>query len=125
MFTNQETINAGLDYTFDIGNGLYAVYEQLFAANDGRAFTFQNTSSFSLLSLSYPAGLSDNISGIVYYDWKNNCSYNFLNWQKQIKNITLYFMGYWNPEVYNIPSQGTDQNLFGGRGVQVMVVLNH
>jgi len=125
LFTNQEIMNAGIDYTFGIGKGLYVIYEQLLAANDKNPFRFQNTTSFSLLSLSYPVGLIDNISGIVYYDWKNRNSYNFLNYQKQFNNLTLYFMGYWNPQNYNIPSQGEGQNLFAGKGVQVMLVWNH
>jgi len=125
IFTNQEIMNAGIDYTFGLGNGLYVIYEQLVAANDQKPFLFQNTASFSLLSLSYPIGISDNISGIVYYDWKNKDSYNFINWQKQFKNLTLYLMGYWNPKNYNIPAQGEGQNLFAGRGVQIMLVYNH
>jgi hypothetical protein len=125
LFTNQEIMNAGIDYTFGIGNGLYVIYEQLLAANDRNPFRFKNTTSFSLLSLSYPVGLFDNISGIVYYDWKNGNSYNFLNYQKQFNNLSLYFMGYWNPQNYNIPAQGEGQNLFAGRGVQIMVVYNH
>jgi len=125
MFTNQEILNTGIDYTFGIGNGLNVVYEQLLAANDEKAFSFQNTTSFSLFSLSYPVGLFDNIRGIVYYDWKNRNAYNFINWQKQFKNVTLYLMGYWNPEKYNIPTQGSDQNLFAGKGIQIMLVLNH
>ena len=125
MLTNQEIINAGTDYTFNAGNGLYVIFEQLIASNDEKPFTFQNSSTFSLLSLSYPVGLVDNISGIVYYDWTNKTSYNFLNWQKQFNNITLYLIGFWNPEKFNIPSQGTGPNLFGGKGIQIMIVLNH
>jgi hypothetical protein len=125
LFTNQEILNAGIDYTFGLGNGLYVIYEQLLAVYDKKAFGFQNTTSFSLLSLSYPVSLFDNISGIVYYDWKNKNAYNFLNWQKQFNNITLYLMGYWNPEKYNIPTQGSDQTLFAGKGIQIMLVLNH
>jgi len=124
-FTNQEILNAGFDYTFGVGNGIYLIFEQLLAAGDSEAFRFENTSSFSLLSLSYPVGLFDNISGIVYYDWKNRNSYNFLNWQKQFRNITMYVMGYWNPDKYEIPAQGNGQNLFAGKGVQAMLVLNH
>lgn len=125
LITNQEILNAGIDYTFGLGNGLYVIYEQLLAASDEKAFVFKNTTSFSLLSLSYPVGLFDNISGIVYYDWKNRNVYTFLNWQKQFNNITLYLMGYWNPEKYNIPVRGNDQTLFAGKGIQVMLVLNH
>jgi hypothetical protein len=125
MFTNQEILNAGIDYTFRIGKGLYIVYEQLLAANDENPFRFQNTASFSVMSLSYPIGLFDNLSGIVYYDWENSNAYTFLNWQKQFKNITLYIMGYWNPETYTIPLQGNGRNLFAGKGIQLMLVLNH
>ncbi len=125
LFTNQEILNAGVDYTFGIGNGINVVYEQLLSVNDEKAFRFKNTTSFSLLSVSYPLGIFDNISGIVYYDWKNKNAYNFINWQKQFSNITLFLMGYWNPEKYNIPTQGGDQNLFAGRGIQIMLVLNH
>jgi hypothetical protein len=125
IYTNQEIFNAGIDYTFGVGNGLYVIYEQLFAASDETAFNFQNSTSFSLVSLSYPVGLFDNISGIVYYDWKNSTLYNFLNWQKQFKNITLYIIGYWNPEDYKIPAQDGNQNLYAGKGIQIMFVLNH
>jgi hypothetical protein len=125
MFTNQEIMNVGLDYTLGLGNGLYIIWEQLLAANDEEAFKFNHTSSFSLASVSYPVGLSDNISGIVYYDWKNRNVYNFVNWQKQFKNLTLYLIGYWNPDDYKIPTQDNGPNLFAGKGVQVMLVLNH
>jgi hypothetical protein len=125
MLTNQEILNAGIDYTFNIGNGLYLILEQLFASYDEEAFYFQKTNSFSLLSLSYPAGLSDNISAIFYYDWKNNSAYNFINWQKQFNKITLYLMGYWNPIDYKIPTQDSNKNLYAGKGIQIMFVLNH
>ena len=125
IYTNQEIFNAGTDYTFGIGKGLYVIYEQLLASNDRKPFSFQNTSTFSLISMSYPISIFDNINAIVYYDWKNRNTYNFLNWQKQFNNITLYLMGYWNPKDYRIPAQGEGQNLFAGRGVQVMFVFNH
>lgn len=125
VFTNQEILNAGLDYTFGLGNGLYLIFEQLVAANDENPFGFVNPVTFSAVSLSYPVGIFDNLSGIVYYDWNNGKSYNFLNWQKQFNNITLYLMGYWNPEQYIIPAQGSGENLFAGKGLQLMFVWNH
>jgi hypothetical protein len=125
IFTNQEILNLGLDYTFGIGNGLYAIFEQLLVSNDKDAFRFENPATFSLFSLSYPIGLFDNISGIIYYDWKNENIYSFINWQKQFNIITIYFMGFWNPDRYYLPAQGGDQNLFAGKGIQIMLVLNH
>ncbi|MBK9390253.1 MAG: hypothetical protein IPN68_08705 [Bacteroidetes bacterium] len=124
-YTNQEIFNAGIDYTFGLGNGLYIAYEQLLAVYDEDAFRFKNTNSFSLFTISYPVGLFDNISGIVYYDWKNNKTYNFINWQKQFNNLSLFLIGFWNPNIYKIPLQGEGENLFAGRGIQIMLVLNH
>ncbi len=125
MYTNQETINLGLDYTFGIGNGLTVIYEQLIASTDENAFTFGNSTTFSLFSLSYPVGLFDNVNAIVYYDWTNNQAYNFLNWQRQFNRFTLYLMGYINPKDYRIPTQSSQEILYAGYGFQLMVVFNH
>lgn len=124
-YRNQEIANIGLDYTFGIGNGLTAIYEQLIASSGAEAFNFSNPMIFSLLSASYPVGMFDNVSAIVYFDWKNKKAYNFLNWQKQFNKITLYLMGYLNPKEYNIPAISTGENLYAGSGVQLMLVYNH
>jgi hypothetical protein len=34
-------------------------------------------------------------------------------------------MAYWNPERFIIPAQGSGENLFAGKGVQLMLVFNH
>lgn len=125
IFTNQEIYNVGIDYTFGIGNGLYVVYEQLFSSYNEEIFGFENNTSFSLLSLSYPIGIFNNLSGILYYDWKSNKSYNFINWQFSFNKLSLHLMAFWNPEIYNIPTQQTDLNLMSGRGIQIMLVYNH
>jgi len=124
-FTNQEILNAGIDYTFGIGNGLNVILEQLVISYDKRPFEFSNTLTFSGLSLSYPLGLFDNLSAIVFYDWTSNSLYNFINWQKQFNRISLYFIGFWNPEDYRIPLQEESGNLFAGKGIQVMMVWSH
>ncbi len=124
-FTNQELINIGVDYTFGIGSGLYLIFEQLFVSYDQKAFQFQDPVTFSLMSLSYPLGLFSNIQGIVYYDWDNNNLYNFINLRRDFSHFAIYLMAYWNPEDYRIPTQETIQNLYAGRGIQLMLVLNH
>ncbi len=123
--TNQEILNIGADYTFGVGNGLTVIFEQLFASYNKTAFSFENTISFSMFNLTYPVGLFDNLSAIVYYDWTNNALYNYVNWQKQFNKITLYLMGYVNSKKYNIPTQGKGENLYAGTGIQVMLVFNH
>ena len=125
VFTNQELINIGVDYTFGVGSGLYVIFEQLLVAYDQKAFQFQNTTNFSLASVSYPIGLFDNISAIIYYDWENNNIYNFFNWERTFKHLTMYLMAYWNPDDYRIPTQESTQNLYAGRGIQLMLVFNH
>lgn len=122
---NQEVFNAGLDYTFGIGSGLYAIYEQLVFSYDETPFAMSQTATFSLLSLSYPIGIFDQVSAIIYYDWNNANAYNFVNYQKQFSKLTLYVMAYWNPENFNVPLQGGSTTVFGGKGIQLMLVFNH
>ena len=124
-FTNQELINAGLDYTFGLGNGLYTIFEQLLVSYGEEAFSFSNTTSLSLLSLSYPIGLFDRLGAIVYIDWANGKLYNFVNWSKQFDRTALYVMGYWNPEDNRLPTQNSSQNLYSGVGVQLLFLFNH
>lgn len=125
MFTNQQLLNLGLDYTFGLGNGLTVIYEQLFAAFDEKPLEFKENTTFSLLSASYPVGVFDNLSLLVYFDWKNKSAYNFVNWQKQFNRTTIYVMGYLNPKNYAIPTQRAAEILFAGAGVQLMFVFNH
>jgi hypothetical protein len=125
IFTNQLAITAGIDNTFGIGNGMYVACEQLLASYDEKPFAFQNLTTFSLLTLNYPIGIFDRLSAIVYYNWTDNSVYNFLSWQRQYDKVMLYFMAYWNPETFILPSQTASQNIFTGKGIQVMFVFNH
>lgn len=125
MYTNQEILNLGADYTFGIGNGLTAIFEQLIAAYDKTPFAFGNTLTFSMLNLTYPVGIFNNLNLIIYYDWTNNAAYNFINWQMQFDKISLYLMGYINPKNYKIPTQGSAENVYAGSGIQFMFVYNY
>lgn len=125
IFTHEEIINFGSDYTFGLGNGLNVIIEQLFFSYDETAFEFSNAYSFTGSSLSYPLGIADNVSAIVYYDWMNNNLYNFVNWKRQLNRFSFYLMAYWNPETYLLPQQAESGELFAGKGVQIMLVYNH
>lgn len=125
MLTNQLIFNAGADYTFPAGNGIYAALEQLLVSFDKKPFTFSNVTNFSLLTVSYPVGLFDRFSTIIYYNWTQRKIFSFVNWQKQFDNIILYLMLYWNPETYELPAQTSAQNIFAGKGIQLMFVFNH
>lgn len=123
MFTNQVSACVGTDYTFGIGNGLNMVFEQLLFAYDEKPFAMENPYSFSMLSVNYPMGYSDNLSVLFYYDWNNNDIYNLATWNHQFRCFTFYAMGYSNPKNYNIPLTANEVNLFAGTGVQLMLVI--
>ena len=125
MMTNQLVMNAGMDYTFAVGRGIYVAYEQLLATYNEKPFSFSNRTSFSLMTVSYPLGLFDKLSTIIYYNWTDENVYSFLNWQRQFDKIILYVMAYWNPESFQLPAQTGSQNIFAGKGIQVMFVFNH
>jgi hypothetical protein len=125
IYTNTEILNIGTDNTFGIGNGLNVVCEQLFLAYDQSAFALSRPTSFTGLSLSYPLSLIDNVNLISFYDWTNNCAYNFLNLKRQFNKIAFYVMAFWNPKVYRLPHQLNSGNYYSGKGIQLMFVFNH
>ncbi|MDH5400684.1 MAG: hypothetical protein OEX02_21195 [Cyclobacteriaceae bacterium] len=125
MFTNQEILTAGTDYTFGIGSGLNVVFEHLFMAFDEKAFSLSNTINFSAVSMRYPVGMFDTVSALFYYDWTEQSLYHFVNWYRQFDHTILYVIAYWNPESYRLPTAGFTENLYSGFGLQLMFVLNH
>ena len=123
--SNQLVLNAGIDYTFQAGNGIYAALEQLMFSYDETPFALTDPTHFSLVTLSYPIGLFDKISGIFYYGWNDSNLYNYLTWQRQFDNISLYLMAYWNPELFQLPAQYNTRTIYAGKGIQIMFVYNH
>jgi len=125
VLTNQTLINIGADYTFGVGNGLNLIAEHLTLSYDKRPFDFSNIVKISALSASYPLGMNDNISYILYCDWKNGELYNFVNWRHNFRDLTLYIMGYLNSGNTPISLMGNSNSLYTGSGVQIMLVYNH
>ena len=119
----QRAVNIGLDYTFGLGNGLHALTESFFYTSSDKAFGSGEGLSFSALSLSYPVGLLDNLSGIVYYDWDNKDFYSFLNWRRTYDRWTINIIGFWNPERFQIYQNLPENALYAGKGFQIMVVF--
>jgi hypothetical protein len=122
--TNQEVFTVGSDYTFQLGAGLGITMEHMLFATDEKPFEFSSTNNNTALSITYPIGMFDNINAIIYYDWTHNSIYNFVNWYRSFDHTTFYIMGYWNPEQAVISAGGV-QNLYGGKGIQLMFVYNH
>jgi len=115
----------GADYTFDIGNGLYALTEFFRSENPAEAFDRADGTSFFALSMNYPIGIVDKFSGIVYFDWTNQIWYRFISWQRTYDNWIIYLLGFWNPDTLQLYQTQTGSNTFAGTGIQLMVVFNH
>ena len=113
----------GMDYTFSIGNGLNAATEFFIINVDASYIDKRVDMYFSTLQLSYPISILDNLSMMQYYDWNGNL-YNFFNWNRTYDAISFNLMAFWNPEIMMIPGQES-VNLFGGKGLQFMLIWNH
>lgn len=125
VFTNQEVFTLGSDYTFGLGSGLGITLEHMLYASDENAFQFKNTTNNTGLSVMYPIGMFDNIQAIVYYNWEEQLLYNFINWYRSFDRTTFYVMAYWNPDSEAVPTAGAAENLYSGKGIQLMFVFNH
>ena len=125
VFTNQEMINMGIDYTFGIGNGLNMSLENLLSSYDTKTLSFENTTNITALSANYPINFINNMQVILYYDWTHHSLYNFVNWYQKFNKITFYVMAYWNPENNQYIYQQESGQYYAGKGVQIMVVYNH
>lgn len=125
--TNNTTmLNAGLDYTFSIGNGLNIMGEGLYYLLGEKPF--QSTGQeiiFGGISVSYPLNIIHNLSAIVFIDAAKKELYRFVNWSMNYDRWSFYTMAFWNPDQYLIPGFEQEGNLFSGVGFQFMAVFNY
>ncbi len=121
----QQRLTIGTDYTFSAGNGLHVLYETLLLSAGKKIHDINKVTTLSALSLNYPLGLIDNLTGMVYYDWARNHWYRFLNWTRQYDIFSLNLIGFWNPDQINIYQAQDDSGYFGGKGIQVILTFNH
>ena len=124
-FPYQTALTLGADYTFGLRNGLYVLAEHFLREDSAQVFGQGQGWQFSGLSLRYPLGLLDTLSGMFYYDWKNKDLYSFLSWQRTYDRWGWYVIGFWNPTRFQILGTQAGNNYFSGKGFQVMIVFNH
>ena len=115
----------GIDYTFDIGDGLYVLTEYSSTINSDKVFGSGEGVNFLGLSLNYPIGMLDNLSGIYYRDWTNQDNYLTLTWSRTYDNWIFYLIAFSNPETVSLSQSQSNSNAFAGNGFQIMVVFNH
>ena len=121
----QRYLNLGADYTFNLGNGLNIMTEYFTFSIADKAFIQGDGISFTALSLNYSFSIINSLNAIVFYDWENNDLYNFINWTWQFDKWSFYFMGFWNPDRFQVYPGMEEANLFAGKGIQIMAVFNH
>jgi hypothetical protein len=121
----RSAFTVGSDYTFDIGNGLTILGEYFQLENSEEAFKSGQSIKFTAGSFNYPIGLLDRVEGILYYDWENDSFYRFFNWRRTYDHWSFHLMVFWNPDQYQLYQSQAGNNLFTGKGFQLMAVFNH
>jgi len=115
----------GGDYTVGIGNGIYVATEYFTLDNPSAPLGSATGAHFSGFSLSYPLGILDQVSAMLYRDWRGREWYRILTLQRKYDNWIFYLLGFWNPETIRLYGAASGSNAFAGKGVQFMVVFNH
>jgi hypothetical protein len=62
---------------------------------------------------------------MVFRDWTGRDWYRLLTWQRTYDRLSLNVIVFWNPDSYGLYGDPAAVNLFGGRGVYLMVAWNH
>jgi roadblock/LC7 domain-containing protein len=118
-------LNAGMDYTFGLGNGLHVMTEAFGYLQGEKPLGTEQQLWFGLLSASYPVSLIHNLTAMFFYDFTNHNFYRFINWSVAYDRWSFYIMGFWNPDTYNLYNVDPRSSLYGGWGFQLMAVFNH
>lgn len=121
----QDMWNAGIDYTFPLGNGLGATIEYL-RYHAGEQF-FVNGTSLNLIGtmFTYPVSIIDNLSAMLFFVPVQNVLFNYFSWSRTYDKWSFYAIAYLNPPNSQLLTfQSTANNLFSGKGIQLMAAFN-
>jgi len=117
----QRAMTLGVDYTFGVGNGLTALAEHFRLDSSAGAFTRGEARNFSALFLRYPLGLLDDLTGIVYYDWKSGDFSRFLTWKRTYDSLAFNLIVFSNPTQVTVFPGQTASSSFAGTGAQFLL----
>ena len=120
----QKAINVGMDYTIGIGNGLTVAGEHLVYRLSDSFFSSGEGLDMSAVSVLYPWEMVNSLGAIVYYNWDSDEWYRQVDWQQTYDNWSVHVIGYWNPESSELLADRQTE-VFGGTGVQLLLVFNH
>lgn len=118
-------ITLGMDYTFDIGNGIYTLVEHMGVGFSNKVSGWRDDTHISALYVTYPVGMLDSLTAIGYYYWDQEQYYQYLNWTRTYDHITLSFGLFYYPEVKGEHSSFFQERMTGERGGQITVIFNH
>jgi hypothetical protein len=105
----------GIDYTFNVGNGLSLHFRVFPLFKYSRERPVRNKSNYSTLSLNYPLFLSHRLPVWFYYNYDAREWYRFLTYSSNMIYLSLYLMAFWNPDKFTLYKGGSENNLFAGK----------
>jgi hypothetical protein len=120
----QLSLTAGLDYTFGLGRGLYALAEHFRLEASTAAFAAGQARSVSALLLRAPLGLSDELTAILYYDWQGDGLYKFLAWKRASDTVSFSVVAFWNPTTVLLYPGRPGSSSFAGTGLQLVLAYD-
>ncbi len=115
----------GADYTIGVGNGIYVLAECARLDAPASPLGAGPGASFSGLLATYPVGVVDKFSAIVYRAWQSRQWYRIVTWQRTYDAWSLYVLAFWNPAQLLGLGTSSPSQAFAGRGVQLMAAFNH
>jgi hypothetical protein len=117
-------INFGADYTFPLGNGLNMTVEYFRYSMKDKLARDGEDRSFVALACNYTLGIMNNITAMVYYNHNEQAWYRIINLQRRYDYWSIYLLAFWNPSKIALYSAVQDRNLFAGKGMMLMGVVN-
>ncbi len=122
---NQRMVTVGADYTFGLGNGLGVAVEHMWAER----------ANVSALNVNYPVNMENSLSWMCYSVWGGGGVYNLLRWKRMLSFGDLYVTAFVNPDSSGLngsafsgsplPGMEGGVNPLSGKGIQIMLVINH
>lgn len=120
----RRVFDLGLDYTFGLGRGLYALAEHFVLREAPTSWGNGPGLSLTAFLLRYPLGLLDELSAIVYSEWDRGDLYRFVQWRRAYDRWSLHAILFWNPKSASLYRAGSGGSLFSGRGFQILAAYN-
>jgi hypothetical protein len=91
--------------------------------------------NISALNVNYPVNMENSLSWMLYSVWGGGGVYNLLRWKRMLSFGDLYVTAFVNPDSSGLngsaisgsplPGMGGGVNPLSGKGVQIMLVINH